>query len=38
MRPILPGRFTHKSTFEIALNSERRLERMTVAFLQQIRP
>lgn len=38
MRPILPGRFTHKSTFEIALNSEHRLDRMTVAFLQQIRP
>ncbi len=38
MRPILPGRFTHKSTFEIAINSEHRMERTTVAFLQQIRP
>jgi DNA-binding transcriptional LysR family regulator len=38
MRPILPGRFTHKSTFEIAINSEHRLDRTTVAFLQQIRP
>jgi LysR family transcriptional regulator, transcriptional activator for bauABCD operon len=38
MRPILPGRFTHKSTFEIAINSEHRMDRATVAFLQQIRP
>ena len=38
MRPILPGRFTHKSTFEIAINSEHRLDRTTVAFLREIRP
>lgn len=38
MRPILPGRFTHTSTFEIAFNSEHRFDRLTVAFLQQIRP
>lgn len=38
MRPLLPGRFTHKSTFEIAVNSEHRMDRTTVAFLQQIRP
>jgi DNA-binding transcriptional LysR family regulator len=38
MRPILPGRFTHNSTFEIAINSEQRFDRVVVAFLQQIRP
>lgn len=38
MRPILPGRFTHTSTFEIATNSEHRFERLTVAFLEQLKP
>ena len=38
MRPILPGRFTHKSAFEIATSSEHRTDRMTVAFLAQVRP
>lgn len=37
MRPILPGRFTHKSVFEIATNSESRTDRITVAFLAQVR-
>lgn len=37
MRPILPGRFTHKSLFEIATNSESRTDRMTEAFLAQVR-
>lgn len=36
MRPILPGRFTHTSTFEIATNLEHKFERLTLAFLQQI--
>ncbi|CAN5184119.1 HTH-type transcriptional activator BauR [soil metagenome] len=36
MRPILPGRFTHTSTFEIAINLENKLDRLTRAFLQQI--
>ena len=36
--PILPSRFTHKSVFEIAINSEHRLDRITVAFLAQVRP
>jgi DNA-binding transcriptional LysR family regulator len=38
MRPILPSRFTHKSVFEIAMNSEHRSDRITVAFLGQVRP
>jgi LysR family transcriptional regulator, transcriptional activator for bauABCD operon len=38
MRPILPGRFTHLSTFEIATNLEYKFDRITLAFLQQIRP
>ena len=38
MRPILPGRFTHKSVFEIATISEHRTDRMTVAFLGQVQP
>jgi DNA-binding transcriptional LysR family regulator len=36
MRPILPGRFTHTSAFEIATNLEHKFERLTLAFLQQI--
>lgn len=38
MRPILPGRFTHRSTFEIATNSEHKFDRVTLAFLQQLKP
>lgn len=37
MRPILPGRFTHTSTFEVATNLEHKFDRLTLAFLQEIR-
>lgn len=37
MRAILPGRFTHLSTFEIAVNSEQKFDRVASAFLQQFR-
>lgn len=37
MRPILPGRFTHTSTFEVATNLEQKYDRLILAFLQEIR-
>lgn len=36
MRALLPGRFTHTSTFEIATNLANKRDRLTLAFLQQI--
>jgi len=37
MRPILPGRFSHTSAFEVATNLQGKFNRITQAFLQEIR-
>ena len=38
MRAILPGRFTHTSTFEIATNLANKRDRLTLAFLEHVNP
>jgi DNA-binding transcriptional LysR family regulator len=36
MRAILPGRYAHTSAFEVATNLERRFDRVTIAFLEEV--